>query len=238
MITIQTLSVFLNHYFDADRFMHEQPGIMRASPRSVHRLGLALDPWPGLAEWVQMEHLDALLLHRPFKLETNTLPDELGLLGYHLPLEEKLALGYNTRLADALGMTKISVLGRRAGRPLGMMGNVPPQTVAEFYKSVTDVFGGREDARTCERNEVCQVAVVGAMTQSLMQQAAMRGADVYITGQFRQPARQTVLETGLGVVVVGHRRSEEWALRTLAHVIQERFSGLTVMLPPRRPGEK
>ena len=63
-----------------------------------------------------------------------------------------------------------------------MLGDVPPQTVGAFYKSVSDTFGGREDARTCERNEVTRVAVVGAMTAELMHEASERGAEVYVTG--------------------------------------------------------
>ena len=152
-----------------------------------------------------------------------TLPEDIGILASHLPFEERLALGFNPRLADALEMTCLEPIGRRKGRPLGMLGDVPPQTVAAFYRSVSDIFGGREDARTCERNEVTKVAVVGAMTADLMREASERGAEVYVTGQMRQPAREALLDTGLGLIVVGHRRSEEWALRTLAHVLRERF---------------
>ena len=112
-----------------------------------------------------------------------------------------------------------------------MVGHVAPQTVGAFYKSVFETFGGREDARTCEKNEVTKVAVVGAMTADLMREASERGAEVYITGQMRQPGREAILDTGLGVIIVGHRRSEEWALRVLAHILRERFFGLCVCLP-------
>ena len=59
---------------------------------------------------------------------------------------------------------------------------MPPQTVGAFYRSVSDTFGGRDDARTCERNEVTRVAVVGAMTSELMHEASRRGAEVYSDG--------------------------------------------------------
>ena len=60
----------------------------------------------GPAVWTETQRLDALFLHRPFKLEVSTLPDDMGVLASHLPFEERLALGYNPRLADALGMTR------------------------------------------------------------------------------------------------------------------------------------
>ena len=249
MISPNNLANFLDQYLETARFADEPPTVYHPFSRNVSRLGLALEPWPGLADWVRKERLDALFLHRPFKLQECELPDEIGILASHRPFEERLALGYNPRLADALGMSCLKPLGSRKGRPLGMLGDVPPQTVGAFYKSVSETFGGREDARTCERNEVTRVAVVGAMTAELMHEASERGAEVYITGQMRQPAREAILDTGLGVVIVGHRRSEEWALRVLAHVLRERFFGLCVCLPkeptpaqaptlPKRVGEE
>ena len=231
MISPNNLANFLDQYLETAKYADEPPTVFRPFGRSVNRLGLVLDSWPGLADWVRQERLDALFVHRPFKMEMGDLPEGVGVLASHLPFEERLALGYNPRLADSLGMFGLRPLGARKGRPLGMLGDVPPQTVGAFYKSVFDVFGGREDARTCERNEVTRVAVVGAMTAELMHEASERGAEVYISGQMRQPAREAMLDTGLGVIIVGHRRSEEWALRLLAHVLRERFHALTTCLP-------
>ncbi len=231
MISPNNLANFLDQYLETAKYADELPIVYRPFGRAVNRLGLVLDPWPGLTDWVKQEKLDALFVHRPFKMEMDDLPQGVGVFASHLPFEERLALGYNPRLADALGMTGLQPLGKRKGRPLGMLGEVPPQTVGAFYKSAFDVFGGREDARTCERNEVTKVAVVGAITAELMHEASERGAEVYITGQMRQPAREAILDTGLGLIIVGHRRSEEWALRTLAHILRERFAALTTCLP-------
>lgn len=75
-----------------------------------------------------------------------------------------------------------------------------------------------------------RVAVVGAMTDALVREAADRGAQIYVTGQYRQPAREAVRETGIGVIAVGHRRSEIWGLRALAGVIRERWSMIEVIV--------
>ena len=167
-----------------------------------------------------------MLLHRAAHLEAGALGANVGVLGYHLPLDEKLMLGWNLRLSDVLGLTAPEVLGWKQGRPLGMIGNVPSRSVAEFYRLVFAVFGGREESRTCERNEVTRIAVVGAMTEALVHEASERGADVYITGQLRQPGRVAMLDTGIGVIAVGHKRSEAWGLRALAHVLRETLGGV------------
>ncbi len=238
MISPNNLANFLDQYLETSRFPDEPPIVLRHFGRSVSRLGLALEPGPGLMEWVGREKLDALFLHRPFKLDHGSLPDGVGVLGSHLPFEQKLTLGYNPRLADALSMSNLQLLGKRKGRVQGMLGDVPPQTVAAFYRSAFEVFGGREDSRTCERNEVTKVAVVGAMTSELMHEATERGAEVYVTGQMRVPGREALIDTGLGLIVVGHKRSEEWALRALAHVLRERFADLHICLLPRRAADK
>ena len=243
MISPNNLANFLDQYLETAKYADEAPLVHRQFGRSLRRLGMALEAWPGLPEWAAAEKLDAVFLHRPYKLELDALPEDIGILASHLPFEEKLALGYNLRLATALEMTRLETLGHRKGRSLGMIGCVPPQTVGAFYQSVKETFGGREDARTCERNEVTKVAVVGAMTAELMHEASKRGAEVYVTGQMRRPAREAILDTGLGIVIVGHRRSEQWALSVLANVLRERFCGLkivlakepVVQLPPRLP---
>ena len=62
-------------------------------------------------------------------------------------------------------------------------------------------------------------AVVGAMNDALVREAHARGAGLYATGQWRQPARAAVRATGLGVVVIGHRRSEQWGLHALCRLL-------------------
>ncbi len=243
MISPNNLANFLDQFLETAKYAEEPPLVRRQFTHSVRRLGLALEAWPGLPEWAAAEKLDAVFLHRAFKLDFAALPEDIGVVASHLPFEEKLALGFNPRLAAALGMTHLETLGYRKGRPLGMLGAVPPQTVAAFYQSVSETFGGRDEARTCERNEVTKVAVVGAMTAELMHEASQRGAEVYVTGQMRKPAKEAILDTGLGMVIVGHPRSEQWALSALANVLRERFCGLQVVLskepvvqpPPKLP---
>ena len=243
MISPNNLANFLDQYFETAKYAEEAPLVRHQFSRSVRRLGLALEPWPGLPEWAAAEKLDAVFLHRSLRLDFSTLLEDIGVLASHLPFEEKLGIGYNPRLAVMLGMTHLETLGTRKGRPLGMIGCVPPQTVAAFYQALNETFGGRDESRTCERNEVTKVAVVGAMSAELMYEASSRGAEVYVTGQMRRPAKEAILNTGLGLVIVGHPRSEQWALSALANVLRDRFCGLKVILakeptvqaPPKLP---
>lgn len=204
-------------------------GARRDPARPVARLGLALEPWDGLGAWARAERLDAVFLHRPWGLTPGALPPGAGLLASHRPFDERLTTGFNPALAARLGMTKLEPLGEREGRPLGMLGTVARQPFGDFLARTREEFGGVEAAHPPRRGEGARVAAVNAMTDALVREAAERGADVYLTGVQRVPARAAVAETGIGVVAVGHRRAEEWGLRELARLLRERWPGLVAV---------
>jgi putative NIF3 family GTP cyclohydrolase 1 type 2 len=232
MLSLDELAQFLDRYFAVHRFKDDQGGVYRHSTRSIRRIGLALEPWTQLSQWVSSRQLDALFLHRPWKLELEQLEPDIGVVSYHLAFDERLTLGFNPRLAEAVGLSSIEVLGEKEGRPIGMIGKISPLSFASCCSYVDEIFGGQDSANPGRCQTVSRVAVVGAMTEALVRQAASCGADVYITGQLRKPAEAAVVETGLGIIAVGHRRCEEWGLLALAGVMRERWSALEVVLPP------
>ncbi len=235
MIFLNDLARFLDDCLRRERFSDDETaGVWRACGRPVSRIGLALEPWPGLENWAACERLDAVFLHRPFRLAPNALAPDVGVLAYHLPFDERLTLGFNPRLADVLGLTNVDVLGEKQGRPLGMIGDAPAALPFGAWAAVlSNVFGGRDAARAPAAGNdtlIARIAVVGAMNNTLVHEAAQRGARLYVTGQWRERAEVAVRETGIGVVVIGHRRSEEWGLRALAGVLRERWAGLEVTI--------
>jgi len=232
MLTLDKLAQFLDRYFAVHRFKDDQGSIYRHSIRPIHRIGLALESWTQIDDWVSRERLDALFLHRPWKLQLEQLEPDIGVVSYHLAFDEGLTLGFNSRLAQTLGMSNLEVLGEKQGRPIGMLGEILPETFASYCESINEVFGGHDTSYPGECDRILRVAVVGAMTDELIREAASRGADVYVTGQLRQPAQKAVSETGIGVIAVGHRRCEEWGLQALAGVMRERWCALEVILPP------
>lgn len=232
MPSLRQLADLLDAYLDAGAYVNDQAGIFRASMDEVRRIGLALEPWVGVESWAMNENLDGLFLHRPWKLEEHNLDASIGVLAYHLAFDEHLTLGFNPRLAVAFGLRGIEVIGEKEGRPLGMIGDVRAVEFDLFVRATGEIFGGIDEARPLNRasNEVRRVAIVGAMTDKLVREADERGADVYVTGQWRFPAKDAVRETGIGVIAVGHRRTEEWGLRALAGLLRERWEELDVVL--------
>ncbi len=259
-IALSSLVDFLSKEFAVDRYpANEQGGVYRASERPIQRLGLALEPGPGLLAGVAKHQPDALWLHRPWQLDAAALPADIGVVYNHLPFDETLTIGYNRPLAAQLGaLGSLEPLGYKqaaneAGEPLpqraiGMLFDVPNQEFDPVLQKVKRLFGGYDRAtlgrtpalaawaenRTQDHpTAVRRVAVVGAMNDALVWEAADRGAQVYITGQYRKPGQEAVDETGMAVIAVGHRRSEEWGLRALAHLLRQRWPELKVVTMER-----
>lgn len=228
MLLLNELAAFLDQRLERDRVPAEdQNGIYRASDRPIRRLGLALEPWADLAEWVRAESLDALFLHRPWKLDSAKLADDIGIVAYHLAFDERLTVGLNPDLAIALGLTELDVLGTKQNRPIGMIGSVSPQLLSAYCDRVRQCFGGAEFSSAGEKT-VSRVAVVGAMDDALVREAHDRGAQLYVTGQVREAAALAVAETAIAVVAVGHHRAEMWGLQTLATIVSEHWPTLQV----------
>jgi len=235
-ITVTDLAFFLENYFRVSHYPpNEQGGLYRSSERSIQRIGLALEPWPGLPEWIANHELDAVWLHRPWKLAENGLLPDRSIFFHHAPFDEHLTLSYNPRLAGVLGIAGIEELGYKQAtalpaRPIGMEGEVSGLSFVGWCQQIQDVFGGHDQVYAGWQETPERVAIVGAMTDELVREAAGRGVDLYITGQYRKPAERAVQESGMAVIVVGHRRSEEWGVRALAGVLRERWLRLQVFV--------
>lgn len=219
----------------------EQNGWFLPSDLPIRRLGLALEPWPDFDRWVAAERLDAVFLHRPWSLtdgQRRALQTAgIGVLAYHLAFDERLTTGFNPALAAACGWGEPEILGIKAGRPLGMACALPaPLAFDAVAAQLRAEFDGLEQATPPAIGPgvpVARVAVVGAMTDALVREAHARGVGVYVTGQWRQPARAAVRETGLGVVALGHQRSEQWGLRALARLLRTHPAAENLEIIPR-----
>lgn len=227
---LQAIAAYLNRYLRVQDYPDDRNGALNGVNPPVFRLGLALEPCAELSAWVHATGLDALLLHRAWGIERLRLPDVVGVLAYHLPFDDHLTLGHNPRLAALLELTAVAPIGEGGVRVLGMIGDVAECAAADLVEQLRQMFGGLESTVMPNAAVVRRVAVVGAMTRDLVHEAGRRGADLYLTGQFRVPARPAVAETGIGVVAVGHTRAEQWGLRCLAGLLRERWAGLNVVV--------
>ena len=234
-IFLEDIADFLRVTFRTERYAAgEQGGIYWPAQRPVRRLGLLLEPFPDLATWVVEQDIDAIWLHRPWHLELAALPPDGGVLYHHLPFDETLTMGFNIPLARQIGAASApEPLGFKQSmdasghplprRPIGMMLDAERRMVDNWQQVIVNLFGGFDKVEVNRQTSVGRVAVAGAMNDALVREAADRGAGLYLTGQYRPSAQTAVDQTGMNVITVGHRRSEEWGLRLLRDLLTERW---------------
>ena len=229
MPTLQDLADHLAPTLDRERYHREgdSAGVWLASDRPVRRLVLRLEAGRAPFDWA--EGMDAALVHRPFGLWPARLPDGLGVLAVHRALDDHASVGHTPALARALGLTPDPEPLMRGGNAVGLVGRWAPASLADAVGRVERELGGSENALGDGPETVEAVALVGAMTDELVRQAAERGAGLYVTGQLRKPAQQAVEETGVRVLAVGQDRAEAWGLRWLGRLIREEWPGVEVV---------
>lgn len=225
MPALAALAAFIDETADARAFPGEPPTVFIASERPVRRLGLALEPGPGLAGWVDADRLDAVFLHRPWGVADAGLPADTGVLASHAPFDHRLTIGANPELARDLRMGDPHPFGEKDGRALGMAGDVDPADPATLIRRIARLFGGVDEVLPGRMAPIRRIALAGAMTDAMVREAAARGAELYVTGQVRRPGMRAAAESGMGIVAVGHARGEVYGLRLLAAAIEGRFAG-------------
>ncbi len=242
MPSLEAVAAFLDARLETARF-GDVPTLLRPSDRPVERVGLALEPadlGPGGAagrpegKVLAALGLDAVFLHRPFQLAAGALP-ELGLLAAHDAFDAHLTTGLNRPLAKALGLFAVEPV-EREGEVVGMRGHLdPPPAWEELEGRVAAEFGGLEASEPNGAGLVRRAAVMSAMTGRLVEAAAAAGAEAYLTGQLRAPGREAAARLGVGVIAVGHRRSELWGLRQLGRELAAGLGLEAYLLERGRP---
>ena len=199
------------------RFGRERaPNLFRDGPQEVRALALALEP----DDVPDDVGADALFLHRAFGLGER-FPG-LGVLASHDGFDAHLTTGENLVLARQLGWQDVQPF-KWEGRIIGLTATPPQHSWRAVQDALTREFGGRDAALEPQDEFHTRLALMSAMKPELLGAVHQQGASIYVTGQLRVSAQLRARELGLGVIALGHRRSELWGLRQLAREIEDAF---------------
>ncbi|MPY67299.1 Nif3-like dinuclear metal center hexameric protein [Deinococcus sp. SDU3-2] len=199
----------------------ESEPLRRDGPTEVRRLALALEP----ADLPPTLEADALFLHRSRRVGDGW--PGLGVLAAHDGFDDQLTTGPNHRLARALGWSDVREVIRE-GKRVGISATPPQGTWREVREALLAELGGEDDSwpPAPDPSLPLRLALMNAMNPGLIAQVAEDGVRLYLTGQMRPSAVGAARERGLGVIALGHRRTELWGLRRLARELEEAFLGL------------
>ena len=201
--------------------------LVRNGPPEVSHLSLALDPSDlpadlpgGLPEGLPG---GAVFLHRVHRLGA-AFPG-LAVLNSHDAFDAALTTGPNMPLAERLRWHETEHI--ELEQASGLIALPPQQDWERLLAALHDEFGGHDALLPPENSGVRRVALMNAMRPELLEAVAAKGVNVYVTGQMRPVALPTARALGLGVIALGHRRTELWGLRQLARELQDAFPDLS-----------
>jgi putative NIF3 family GTP cyclohydrolase 1 type 2 len=184
-------------------------------------------------------------LHRPFNLDRRSVRKGTLVLSSHTSFDEVLTVGWNTVLAERLGMKTadcLCVQGYKGDpeRRIGIIGRVS-KPLGAVLDRIQDEFGVSELAHEGSSREIHIIAIMNAFNEdevhrvlAMAQECGWitEGEDgshmLYLTGQPRVSGMEAAKALGMAVACVGHRQAEDWGIRFLGQELRKFFPSVRV----------
>lgn len=237
----------------------DAPGLLSGDPAApVSRIMLAVDAVADTVDEAIETGAELLLVHHPLLMRGVTSVAEstakgaliarlirgrCALIAAHTNADI-VATGTSARLAALLGLQDaLPVVETAPGVGLGRVGALPePTTLGALARRLAGILPptatGVRVAGAFDR-PVQTVAVCGGAGDSLLAEAAVRAADVYITADLRHHPASEAVETarvagGPALIDVSHWASEWLWLETAAAELRAELPGVEVLVSELR----
>lgn len=151
------------------------------------------------------------------------LAHDLNVFAYHLPLDKHPELGNNAQLGKMLGWPSDRVLGDKG---LIHCGELPaPQKLQDIVDRVASTLGHRVQVEGADDPErlVRTVSWCTGGAPGYVEQAALVGADLYLTGELSEPAVHVARECGVSLLGAGHHATERCGVKALGDWVAQRY---------------
>lgn len=151
------------------------------------------------------------------------LAHDLNIFAYHLPLDKHPELGNNAQLGKMLGWPSTQVVGDRGLVHVGVLPN--PQPLCEVTDLVSRVLGRQVqiEGNTDLDRIVRSVAWCTGGAPGYVEEAALQGADLYLTGELSEPAVHIARECNISLLGAGHHATERCGVKALGEWIANRY---------------
>lgn len=151
------------------------------------------------------------------------LAHDLNVFAYHLPLDKHPELGNNAQLGKMLGWPSTRVVGDKGLIHMGELpAAVPLQQLVDKVGSVLGhrvcVEGADDPHRLIQTVAWCTGGAPGYVEDS-----ALQGADLYLTGELSEPAVHVARECNVSLLGAGHHATERCGVKALGEWIAQRY---------------
>ncbi|MCZ8016960.1 MAG: Nif3-like dinuclear metal center hexameric protein [Limnobacter sp.] len=228
----------LRELLDQARMQDYCPNGLQLEGRSqIRRVLTGVTASQGLIDLAVELNADAILVHhglmwkgdpqvvtgfRKVRLKA-ALGHDLNVFAYHLPLDKHPELGNNAQLGKMLGWPSDRVLGDKGLIHFGEL--AAPQNLQSIVDLVVSTLGHRVQVEGAEDPQrlVRTVAWCTGGAPGYVEQAALAGADLYLTGELSEPAVHVARECGVSLLGAGHHATERCGVKALGEWVAQRY---------------
>ena len=233
------VAVWLDDFLDVagiEDYPFARNGLQVDGRRAVVRIGAATDACQATIDLAAGAGCGILLVHhglfwgglRPFvgpayERCRRLVESGMGLYSAHLPLDAHPRIGNNVLLAAELRLGDIEPFGSFKGNDgIGVIGAVDASR-GELAARAEAACGRAPVVIPGGPKRVSRLAIVTGGAGSMIEAAAMAGADTFLTGEGNHHTYHEAMELGINVIYAGHYGTETLGIRALAARAAEHF---------------
>jgi len=152
------------------------------------------------------------------------MENDMALYACHLPLDADPVVGNNVLICHALGLRDIKRFGVYHGMEIGFQGCLPKAVkYTQFKDLVRKQINRVVQCMDFGKSEVRTVAVISGSAPELLNEAGVKGIDVFLSGEPKLSAYHTAKEYGINAIFAGHYATEVFGVRAVAPVLKKKF---------------
>ncbi len=155
------------------------------------------------------------------------LQNNISLIAYHLPLDAHPMLGNNAMLAKQLNLTITEPLYPHEKHPVGNIATCSPISPDEFAIKIEQALGRKPLHIKVNDKPLTKIALCTGGAQDMIEQAYLRGADAFISGEISERTTHSAKELGIHYYACGHHATEKGGIKALGEYLATQY-GLDV----------
>jgi len=230
---------YINRFLKIDEFDDLGPnGLQVEGKAEIKKIVTGVTACVELFEKALAQNADAIIVHhgiiwnfeRPIyrgsykKRVKLLLENDLNLLAYHLPLDAHEIVGNNIQIAKQLEMLDIEPFGDYKGMTIGFSGDVEPVSSKKFFNRIRILINENALIFPFGPEKIKSVGIISGAGQKEIQQAVLKGLDVFITGEVSEHIMHYAREEGIHFVAAGHYATERYGIIALSRHLKSKFN--------------
>lgn len=212
-------------------------GLQVQGSASITRIGLAVDACLEAYEAAARRDCRMLIVHHgmiwggitsitnaAYRQIKFLFDHDISLYASHLPLDAHPEHGNNAQLARCLGVTRLEPFGDYKGIAIGFEGMLPrPLGRDALSEKIERLLGSSNVVLPFGKNMVRRLAVVSGGAGEIIEEAARKGVDCYVTGDPNHHHHHLAKEAALNVIYCGHYHSEKLGVQAIGRLLEKKF---------------